>query len=362
MGKLAIIRILGGLLAGLAFVCSSIFPITDAQDIQPFRTISLSQEEALILYASDFVVAEDGFIFVTDGKDCNIKCYDQTGKLVGVTGRRGPGPEEFSAPYYCDYQAPYLAILDLMKIIIYQRDGKGGLSRIDEIDCMACTSDIALWGKNVIVDAYVAHQNEKYGLTLRGFDAKALKGLLSLERRYGFDSIGAYERNREDLTMLTQQSGFLSVTGDYLYYVLDARMKITRVNIVNQEIMTFGKPSASYREPRINRTIRNAFANKESAPVANERKKVSFITGIISTNGMIGVLFSNYDATADNWRLYMQRYDQKGELISECHLCDAVNYGNHYNYFFRDNVLYVLSERYGNDSTDKYDILGYKIQ
>lgn len=364
MGKLAVIRTLGDLVACLVFVSSSTFPTADVQDIRPFRTISLSQEEALILYASDFVVAEDGLIFVTDAKDGNIKCYDQTGKLVGVTGRRGPGPEEFSSPAYCDYQTPYLAILDppRMKIIIYQRDGKGGLSRIDEIDCMVCTSDIALWGKNVIVDAYVAQQNEKYGLTLRGFEAKALKGLLSLERRYGFDSIGSYERNSEELTMLTQQSGFLSVTGDYLYYVLDARLKITRVNIVDQGIMTFGQPSASYREPRINQTIRNAFANKESAPVAVERKKVSFITGVISTDEMIGVLFSNYDATSDNWRLYMQRYGPKGELISEYHLCDAVNYGQLYNYFFRDNVLYVLSERYGDDSTDKYDILGYKIQ
>ena len=143
-----------------------------------------------------------------------------------------------------------------MKIIIYQRDGEGGLSRIDEIDCMVCTSDIALWGKNVIVDAYVAQQNKKFGLTLRGFGTKSLNGLLSLEKRYGFDSIGSYERNWEDLSMLTQQSGFLSVTGDHLYFVLDARMKITRVNIVNQEIMTFGKPSANYREPRINQTIR----------------------------------------------------------------------------------------------------------
>jgi hypothetical protein len=364
MGKLAVIRTLGGLFACLAFVCSSTFPTADAQDLRPFRTISLYQEEVPILYASDFVIAEDGLIFVTDAKDCNIKSYDPTGRLIGVTGRRGPGPEEFSGPYLCDYQAPYLAILDppRMKIIIYQRDGKGGLSRVDEIDCMACTSDIALWGKNVIVDAYVAQQNKKFGLTLRGFGTKSLNGLLSLERRYGFDSIGSYERNWEDLSMLTQQSGFLSVTGDYLYYILDARLKITRVNIVNQEIMTFGKPSASYREPRINQIIRNAFANKESAPVANERKKVSFITGIISANEMIGVLFSNYDATSDNWRLYMQRYDPKGELISEYHLCDAANYGQLYNYFFRDNILYVLSERYGDDSTDKYDILGYKIQ
>ena len=202
MGKLGIIKILGGSFACLLFICSLIFPTADAQDIWPFRTISLSQEEALILYASDFVVAEDGLIFVTDGKDCNIKSYNQTGKLIGVTGRRGPGPEEFSGPAYCDYQAPYLAILDFMKIIIYQRDGKGGLSRIDEIDCMACTSDIALWGKNVIVDAYVAQQNNKYGLTLRGFGTRALKGLVSTIRA-GRGSPSGSRRSRGESRRLT---------------------------------------------------------------------------------------------------------------------------------------------------------------
>ena len=362
MGRLVIVRILGGLFVCLTFVSSSTFSTADVQDLRPFRTITLSQEEGPILYASDFVVTEDGLIFVTDGKDCNIKSYDPTGRLIGVTGRRGPGPEEFSGPYLCDYRAPYLAILDFMKIIIYQREEKGGLSRVDEIECMACTSDIALWGKNVIVDAYVAQQNNKYGLTLRGFGTRAPKGLLSIEGRYGFASVGSYERNRDDLSMLTQQSGYLSVTGDCLYYVLDARMKITRVNIVDQGTMTFGQPSANYREPRINQVIRSAFANKESAPVANERKKVSFITGIISTDEMVGVLFSNYDATADNWRLYMQRYNPQGELISEYRLCDAANYGQLYNYFFRDDVLYVLSERYGDDSTDRYDVLAYRLQ
>ncbi len=362
MGKLVIIRILAGLFAYLAFDSSSILPTEDDRDIRPFTTFSLSQEEAPILYASDFVVTEDGLIFVTDGKDCNIKGYDQTGKLIGITGRKGPGPEEFLGPFYCDYQAPYLAILDFMKIVIYRRDGKGGLSRIDKIDCMACTSDIALWGKHLIVDAYVAQNNEKYGLTIRGFEAKDSRGLLSLAGRYGFDSIGSYERNREDLSMLTQQYGSLSVTGNHVYFALDARMKITRVNIVNREVMTFGKPSANYREPRINQAIRDAFANMEDAPVAKERKKVSFITGLISTDEMIGVLFSNYDPKADNWLLYMQRYDPTGQLISECRLCDAVNYGNLYHYFFRDNVLYVLSERYGDDSTDKYDVLAYRIQ
>ena len=98
MSNLAVIRILGGLFACLAFVCSSTFPTADAQDLRPFRTISLSQEEVPVLYASDFVVAEDSLIFVTDAKDCNVKSYDQTGRLIGVTGRRGPGPEEFSGP------------------------------------------------------------------------------------------------------------------------------------------------------------------------------------------------------------------------------------------------------------------------
>ena len=60
MGRLVIVRILGGLFVCLAFVRSSAFSTAGVQDLRPFRTVTLSQEEGPILYASDFVVTEDG--------------------------------------------------------------------------------------------------------------------------------------------------------------------------------------------------------------------------------------------------------------------------------------------------------------
>jgi hypothetical protein len=58
--------------------------------------------------------------------------------------------------------------------------------------------------------------------------------------------------------------------------------------------------------------------------VLEERHKVSSITGILTDDGIIGVLFSDYDASPKTGKLYLQRYNAAGKLVSECLLRDAV--------------------------------------
>ncbi len=162
-----------------------------AQELSPAQVIPISQSEVPILYASDFAIAEDGVIFIPDGKDGNIKCYEPDGTLLKVIGRRGPGPGELRTPDFCDYQAPFFSVLDAFKIHIYERKGRAELVKIAEISCMACTSDVILSGKGVLVDAYVHYKDGKFCLTLRSFDDN-VKHLLPNYRRYGFKSEGEH--------------------------------------------------------------------------------------------------------------------------------------------------------------------------
>ena len=337
------------------------------RELAPATAIRISQTDALLLYAADFAVAEDGVIFITDAKDINIKLYDPGGKLLKVIGGRGLGPEEFEGPYLCDYQAPFLSVLDSpkFKVHIYERKGKSDLVKVAEIPCMMCTSDVILSGKGVLVDA-VAHDNgKKFFLTLRGFKDDVIKPLLPIERRYGYDSVSAYKANYNDLSMLTEQRGYLTISGKKAYFVFDVKPKVTAVDLDDLELVTFGGPSANYRQPRINMTIREAFfkPGKED-DLLRERNKVSYITGILSDEDMVGVLFSNYDAPSESWKLYLQRYDATGKFLSESLLRDAVNYGNRFSYFFQreSGFLYIMTEKYGDDATDDYRILGYKLR
>lgn len=345
---------------------SAAFLLSQGGEISPSSEISLSQADALILYAADFVVAEDGVIFLTDAKEGNIKCYDPGGKLLNVIGRRGPGPEEFLGPSYCDYQAPFFSVLDSpkLKVHIYERRGRADLSKVAEIPCMMCTSDVILSGKAVLIDAVARNNERSFFLTLRNFRDESIKYLLPIERRYGYGSERSYKAAYNDLSMLTSQRGFLSVSDNRAYFVFDARPNLTGVDLDDLDIVTFRSPSPSYREPQINQTIRSAFSNKQSEPVKQERNKVSYITGILSDERMVGVLFSNYNPPSNSWRLYLQRYDKGGKFVSESLLREATNYDCLFSYYFDRGrgVLYVMAERYGDDSTDDYRILGYKLR
>lgn len=344
------------------FLLATILP-AEAQDIYPARVVRISQKESPVLHGADFAIAEDGIIFITDGKDGNIKLYEPDGTLLKIFGRRGPGPEEFLAPYFCDYQAPFLSILDAFKIHIYERKGRAELVKIAEIPCMACTSDVILSGKGVLVDAYVHSNDGKFSVTLRSFD-ETVKNLLPNYRRYGFKSEGEYKASYLDLSMLTSQRGFLSVFGNRVYLVFDARPIVTSFNMDGSELAAFQTISPNYREPRLNARIRDAFykPGRESELKA-ERNKVSCNTGTLADDQMVGVLFSNYDASSETWKLYLQRFDKAGKFVSESLLREAVNYGAFFSYYYQreSGVLYIMSERYG-DETDDYRILGYKLR
>jgi len=349
--------------AFLFFSFLATFLSGQAQEISPSLVIPVSQSDVPILYASDFAIAEDGVIFIPDGKDGNIKCYEPDGTLLKVVGRRGPGPEELRTPSLCDYKAPFLSVLDFFKVHIYERKGRADFAKVAEISCMACTSDVILSGKGILVDAYVHNNDGKFSVTLRSFD-DTMKCLLPNYRRYGFKSEREHRASYLDLSMLTSQRGHLSVLGDRIYFVFDARPIVTSFNLDGSELATFRTLSPNYREPRLNAKIRDAF-NKPGRgdEITAERNKVSYITGILTDENMIGVLFSNYDAPSETWKLYLQRFDMAGNLVSESLLRDAVNYGGLYSYYYQreSGTLYVMAERYGEDMDD-YRILGYKLR
>jgi len=350
-------------LFALSFMVSNFILPAQDQELSPATAVKISQAEALILYASDFAIAEDGVIFIPDGKDGNIKLYEPDGTLLKVIGRRGPGPEEFRAPAFCDYKTPFLSVLDLFKVHIYERKGRADLAKVAEISCMACTSDVILSGKGVLVDAFVHHNDGKFSLTLRSF-ADTVKHLLPSYRRYGFKSEREYKVSYLDLHMLTSGRGYLSVWENRVYFILDARPIVTNFNLDGSEIATFRTLSPNYREPRINARIRDNFSKRRSSELITERNKVSKITGILADDQMVGVLFCNYDAPSDTWKLYLQRFDKAGKLVSESLLREAVNYRAIFSYYFQreSGVLYVMAERYGDETTDDYRILGYKLR
>lgn len=48
--------------------------------------------------ASSLDVGPDGTIYVVDGKDCQVKVFDKTGRAIMAFGKKGQGPGEFQYP------------------------------------------------------------------------------------------------------------------------------------------------------------------------------------------------------------------------------------------------------------------------
>ena len=89
---------------GVKYVQNSRKPSAPADGLTKFSL----KTEATIGYDDDpdkclaelgvFVVADNGRIYVTDVKDRKVKIYDQEGNFVGLIGREGQGPGEFTIP------------------------------------------------------------------------------------------------------------------------------------------------------------------------------------------------------------------------------------------------------------------------
>ncbi len=88
-------------LAGLAMVPpqGGVPPDIRLQSISLEEVLTVGGSEDVSLLQWTGVAADaDGTIYVLDALDCALKKFDQQGRLVGKTGRKGQGPGEFQFP------------------------------------------------------------------------------------------------------------------------------------------------------------------------------------------------------------------------------------------------------------------------
>ncbi|MDD8020803.1 MAG: hypothetical protein PHU81_06435 [Acidobacteriota bacterium] len=88
------------------------------------KTQLVQKEGFFIDFPRGFVVTENGYVIVCDGRAGDFKISDGEGKIVGVFGRRGYGPDEFVNPWLHDYKNGKLLISDTStkKLYIYSID------------------------------------------------------------------------------------------------------------------------------------------------------------------------------------------------------------------------------------------------
>jgi len=84
------------------------------------------REDAVLETPVSISLNGNGDIFVCDAKAANIERFDDSGRLLGVIGRRGQGPGEFSGPSLVQASERHVAVWDraIQRLVLFTIEGR----------------------------------------------------------------------------------------------------------------------------------------------------------------------------------------------------------------------------------------------
>jgi hypothetical protein len=338
---------------------------SEALEVKLIDRFLLSQDELLLLNIVDFAVSEDGTLFILDSKATNIKIYDKGGHLISVWGRRGPGPNEFSQPFRCDYKKPNFILYDFgkFKIDVYRIADKIKFEPISSIR-VGHIWQCKLWNNKIVLAGYILKKNgEEYDLYLHDLENNRTDYILPSYRKYGFKSKKKYKDKYRNIAALGLHS-YIDCNRENIYHIWEGILSIAQINISTKKIHTFGKETDNFKQLKVTKEMRTARRERNSKKTVEEKRKFSMIGGIFADEHIVGLVYSNYDKRLSCWRPIVQLYDPQGRFLHEQMIDEVVHYPDWRPPFFynkNSNVLYMISRRLSEDFIDTCEIIKYKI-
>jgi hypothetical protein len=345
----------------LMFLTNTILP---GAEVRLIKKIPLSQDETFIFYAGPFSVTEDETFILADVKNGDFKLYDNTGNIIKIWGKRGPGPDEFGVPAFCDYQKSYFSFIDLKKrkIFVYKTKEDKDFEKVKEILCPSLATDIKLKGDKVLVSGFIRNsKGNKFELYMKDLKNQTTSYLLPAKTKYGFKSKGKYKEIAP-----IGISGFCDFEGDTIYFVWEGNLRIIRINLKTKEIDSFGEQTKNYIKPKATSSLTSAYNKLKKELIHKEKRKMSYVIGVFADKDVVGLIYSNFNKALSIWQMTLQLYSPNGELLKEIFLPEARNYddtmGCSFFYIKEKKLLYFLSRELDSEFQDALKILKYKIQ
>jgi hypothetical protein len=200
---------------------------------------------------------------------------------------------------------------------------------------------------------------------MKDFKDKRIVCLLPVELRYGFKSIKEHDQKYGDISKITTMLGFLDTYGDNVYFVWDALLRVTKINLKTKQWEFFGKETKNYSKPKVSRIIIDAFNQRNVKKIEEEWENMSRVFGVFADEDFVGILYSNLDKKLSLWKAILQLYSPEGKFLREEQLPFAENDGSFLRNFYdeENDYLYILS-RHVNEETsiEECEILKYKIE
>lgn len=339
-----------------------------AIEIERAGTIPIHQESVILQRITDFCVIENNQFLFPDHKAGDIKIYDNKGNLVKVWGRKGPGPNEFFSPIYCDYRAPYLVLMDYgkSKLFVFKKEKGLNFRKFSESLIVSLGYDIKFMdpGK-ILISGYKADPAGK-SYDLYFFNPQSTKSTLILpsQEKYGYSSYREYKKIYSTKIAPIGIGGYCDYSGQNIYFAWEGNLKIIKINSDTKEIHCFGRKTENYITPRATPVLLKLYKER-GRQLKFEMQKYSFVTGIFTDDGFVALTYATFRKDIEGWQTIVQLYTPTGKFLIEKILPGAVNItpwaDPSFCYVKKENLLYYLSRTMDEEFNDIYKILKFKI-
>jgi len=338
-----------------------------AESIPFQKKIILIQGQDFIAYPGDLAVLEDEYFFICDIKDQKLMLYDQNGRFQKLWKTIGQAPGEYQGVWLNDYDRPYLGVYDLRarKLLIYRRVGLTEFKWIRDIhEIEGYVYDFKLHNERIYFDTPILFKNQYYFIHIVDFNEETDEYCLPAAVRYGQTPESDFRKPDGKFRALWgPPRPFMDVFEGYIYSAWKGMLNILKIDIATKEWTSFGHKTKTYSQPKTWNITGKDYKIVEKWREENEHK-CSWTAGIFVDNGLVGLIYLNYDEKQNCWAPILQLYDDMGVFLKEMSLAgaQAVYTRLIYNYSRDLGSLYILNMVELNSGEVEYNILKYQIR
>lgn len=325
------------------------------------------------MLASGLVVHDR--IFMLHRRNAQIYVFNETGKLLSKSGKKGEGPGELLSPSKMAYHNDKILLGDSQRQGFYQiqlknnelgsptfhRTGSNVLSLALFNDKMMTTGEYRFF-------ADLLWWSSQYSLA----DVeKSHRPLISYMQLWNIDSNTEVMNEYRQKTLLNSNT-FCTIY-DNLAFACDQRnLRIMSVNLKTYDVKAFGEHGKYHKKiPVDEKAIQDMYAKMDSNGLLKEWDKVPANIGLFATQKYLFLVFRTPYVNKQEKHI-LQKYSQQGILISEYILSDTLKPMNGENrrylsgfqatHGFRDDSFYCFEYYEDSDGEPIHKLYQFQLK
>jgi len=330
--------------------------------------IPIDQEKTIIQSVVNFRVIEDEHFIFPDRKAGDIKIFNNQGKLMKIWGRKGLGPDEFLSPKYCDYQNPYLIVMDWGKreLMLFEKEIGLNFKKISDYQILALAYDLRFINrKKILISGYKEGPDRKdYDLYFFNPENGKADFILTSHNKFDYSSQKEYRNEYDNKISPLGIDGYCDYIKENIYFAWKGKLRIIKINSNSGDFSCFGNTTNNYIPPHVTPRMLKLY-NERSKEQISENRKMSFVTGIFTDERFVCLTYANYREDVDGWQTIVQFYTPMGKFLMEKILPGAIDTStwpySSFCYYKQTQILYFLSRTIDAEFNDIFKILKFKI-